>query len=186
MAASRRLLCEADVDLIREVVSWIMPPVFVANLGAGEGTTSLALIAEGKDLFCLNIDSDAEKLAWGRRALMNADAELQQFRFWEGISYEIPSRYIANEDKFTPPFEGDVTFDLVIVDASHEYEDVRRDIKAWLPYVAAGGYLIFHDYDAWDAPHQYPGVKKAVDEVINMGQLRTVKRQGWSILCQKE
>ncbi len=49
--------------------------------------------------------------------------------------------------------------DMVFVDASHEYQDVARDIATARRLLAAGGLLCGHDYcGAW------PGVVRAVDE----------------------
>lgn len=47
--------------------------------------------------------------------------------------------------------------DMVFIDASHEYEDVKRDIEAWLSH--AKKVICGHDWD-WE------GVKKAVTETI--------------------
>jgi predicted O-methyltransferase YrrM len=51
----------------------------------------------------------------------------------------------------------DNSIDFVFLDASHEYEDIKADIKAWYPKVKPGGLFAGHDY-AWD------GVNKAVKE----------------------
>jgi predicted O-methyltransferase YrrM len=52
----------------------------------------------------------------------------------------------------------DVAVDLVYVDASHEAEDVAKDLRAYWDVVRAGGVLFGDDYaPAW------PGVVKAVD-----------------------
>ena len=40
----------------------------------------------------------------------------------------------------------DNSLDFVFLDASHEYEDVKDDILAWLPKVKPGGFLAGHDY----------------------------------------
>jgi hypothetical protein len=47
----------------------------------------------------------------------------------------------------------------VFIDASHDYESVKADVKAWLPKVKKGGYLAGHDW------HHEP-VKRAVIEVL--------------------
>lgn len=38
-------------------------------------------------------------------------------------------------------------FDLVYIDAAHDYKSVRRDIDAWWPRVKSGGMLGGHDYE---------------------------------------
>jgi predicted O-methyltransferase YrrM len=52
------------------------------------------------------------------------------------------------------------SLDFVFIDASHDYESVKKDIEAWLPKVKEGGVIAGHDYDWCD------GVRKAVDEVF--------------------
>jgi ubiquinone/menaquinone biosynthesis C-methylase UbiE len=62
----------------------------------------------------------------------------------------------------------DESLDFVFIDASHEYEDVKSDILAWLPKVKKGGILAGHDYiDA------FPGVINAVNEVIGLNNIKT-------------
>jgi predicted O-methyltransferase YrrM/GR25 family glycosyltransferase involved in LPS biosynthesis len=60
----------------------------------------------------------------------------------------------------------DKSLDFVFIDASHEYEDVKNDIIAWLPKVKPGGVLAGHDYyiDGYD---WFPGVKQAVNEQLD-------------------
>lgn len=59
----------------------------------------------------------------------------------------------------------DNSLDFVFLDASHEYEDVKKDIQEWLPKVKPGGILAGHDYylnEDW-----FVGVKQAVNEEIS-------------------
>jgi predicted O-methyltransferase YrrM len=53
------------------------------------------------------------------------------------------------------------TFDLVFIDASHDYNSVANDIRAWQGLLRSGGMLAGHDY----CPERWPGVKRAVDEL---------------------
>ena len=52
-------------------------------------------------------------------------------------------------------------FDMVFIDASHKYEDVKADILAWMPKVKQGGIIAGHDY-----VESQKGVKRAVDEIL--------------------
>lgn len=38
------------------------------------------------------------------------------------------------------------SIDFVFIDGSHEYQDIKDDINAWLPKVKRGGVLAGHDY----------------------------------------
>jgi hypothetical protein len=38
------------------------------------------------------------------------------------------------------------SLDFVFIDGSHEYQDIKNDINAWLPKVKKGGVLAGHDY----------------------------------------
>jgi SAM-dependent methyltransferase len=59
----------------------------------------------------------------------------------------------------------DNSLDFVFIDASHEYEDVKADILAWLPKVKIGGILAGHDYNTFE------GVNRAVDEIFRINDL---------------
>lgn len=48
---------------------------------------------------------------------------------------------------------------LLFIDADHSFEGVQRDFEAWLPHVAPGGLILFHDYAMPEA-----GVRKFVEE----------------------
>jgi hypothetical protein len=57
------------------------------------------------------------------------------------------------------------SLDFVFIDGSHKYEDVVKDIKAWMPKLKKGGILSGHDYSsAW------PEVVKAVNDVLGEGE----------------
>jgi hypothetical protein len=47
----------------------------------------------------------------------------------------------------------DHSLDAVFVDGSHLYDDVKRDIEAWMPKVRKGGILFGHDLN--DLPSRF-------------------------------
>ena len=59
----------------------------------------------------------------------------------------------------------DESLDFVFIDASHEYEDVKKDIQIWLPKIKKGGILAGHDY--YIGYDYFPGVKAAVNECLS-------------------
>jgi predicted O-methyltransferase YrrM len=67
----------------------------------------------------------------------------------------------------------DNSLDFVFIDASHDYENVMKDIEAWYPKVKNGtGVLAGHDY-SWG-----PEVKKAVDEFFGKINLPIQEYEG--------
>lgn len=55
--------------------------------------------------------------------------------------------------------------DLLFVDAGHTYEEVTKDITAWVHHVKPGGVVIYHDYAVDENSHPlHFEVRRAVDE----------------------
>lgn len=61
--------------------------------------------------------------------------------------------------------------DFIFIDASHDYENVLKDINAWYDKVKVGGVLAGHDYN-------HLPVKQAVDESFPAG-VELITRQTW-------
>lgn len=71
------------------------------------------------------------------------------------------------------PKFADGSLDWVYIDASHYYDDVKRDLADWLPKLVPGGYLCGDDYGRksfWDN-----GVTRAVDECIAGGAVERIE-----------
>jgi predicted O-methyltransferase YrrM len=53
------------------------------------------------------------------------------------------------------------SFDMIFLDAKHDYASVSEDIRAWIPLLRSGGIFCGHDYH-----RNWPGVMRAVQEQI--------------------
>jgi hypothetical protein len=56
--------------------------------------------------------------------------------------------------------------DMVFLDGSHEYDELKRDIETWRGRLAPGGLLCGHDY-----AENWPSVRQAVDECVTGAQI---------------
>jgi len=65
--------------------------------------------------------------------------------------------------------------DLVYIDASHEYEDVKLDVESWLPKIRIGGIICGHDFN--DA-----NVRNAVTELL--GGVSEGETDWWKLKCK--
>lgn len=124
----------------------VRSPLFV-NVGAGHGTSSLAMAEACPQAEIYSVDSDTWFLKCERDTFMMA-----------GIKH--PHQIHANSHAPDLIFEHKA--DLIFIDADHREEEVRADILKWIQYIRNEGIIAFHDYDH----PNYPGVKIAVDELM--------------------
>ena len=87
------------------------------------------------DLFCRNLKAHIDS---GRVCPMRLPS-LEAARVFQAIGY--------------------AGFDMVFIDAAHDYENVKADIQAWKPLVKPGGLLCGHDWG-------HPPIVQAVRELL--------------------
>jgi predicted O-methyltransferase YrrM len=74
----------------------------------------------------------------------------------------------------------DNSLDFVFIDASHDYDRVKKDVEAWYNKVKEGGIISGHDYGS------FPGVKQAVDELVKDKNLKLNTAPGCVWFCYKK
>lgn len=154
-------------DLYEYIIDKIPEGGSFAELGVYQGRSILffAEMAEikGKDIKIFGIDhfegtpgDDIQK-----HLLEGTDLTLKEWYFQNIKDYSDKIQTVIDgTDQALQRFEDD-SLDAVFIDADHNYEPVKNDIKNWVKKVKVGGILAGHDYYG-----DHPGVKQAVDELL--------------------
>lgn len=142
---------EADVETLHRLARMLPDRAVVTNIGAGLGTSALAMLEARQDLFILSIDTMACRAE--QKHLREAGLYgLHRVARLLGKSYEIGEHW---------PW----LVDMVFVDGGHDYESVRLDIETWIPKVKRGGIIAFHDYGP-GGRHHIKAIKDVVDALM--------------------
>lgn len=96
------------------------------------------------------------------------DFEKIEREFWASVGEENRDKRCTmfrctSEDAVLIDTCDDGEFDLIFIDALHDYDHVKQDIALWWPLVRVGGMLTLHDFN-----HKWPGVERAVAESFNL------------------
>ena len=135
----------------------------IVEIGSEWGDSTRAIATENSGIVYA-VDLWADDMSWdntGRysRGGMVIGHRLERFKnYVQGCNIE-PMQMTSLEAAAIFAAKG-VKFDMVFIDASHDYASVKEDILAWRPLLVEGGLLSGHDYTSW------AGVKKAVDELV--------------------
>ena len=121
----------------------------VVEIGSWQGRSARALADHCPGIvFCVD--------TWGNGGEANFDENLADLLGSKVFKVKMPSQRAAGVFALAH-FE----FDLIFIDASHDYEDIKRDILAWRPLLRPGGLFCGHDYQL-----PFPGVIQAVGELV--------------------
>ena len=163
-----------EVQALKELVRMLPSQPEVLQIGAGAGTSSLAILEARDDVHLTTIDIEAGDSPFGslfaERKVVTEAGYINRLTQVHGDSKEIDLR--------------PVVFDMVFIDGDHSYEGCYSDITRWATYLAPDSIMAIHDYKKADAynglngakaphPRVWDGVDLAVDELL-MGKFEKV------------
>jgi predicted O-methyltransferase YrrM len=165
--SSRRALEEAldgvegwfwpqEAWLLHETIRQLCPerPITVVEIGSSRGRSTITagrgLLARpsGGTLYAIDPQDD-DSFEQLRTNLTGAGVE-SMVRLIRATSREARKQF------------GPEPIDLIFIDGSHEYEDVRDDLGEWLPLLRPGGIVALNDAFWW-------GVARAIRERLALG-----------------
>jgi predicted O-methyltransferase YrrM len=179
-------------SLSQEKISSILQPyinkdfIAIAEVGTHIGTTATRFakcILDNKDSYVMCIDTWLADVADyvlrkdGMKYNLNEGNEHVLFdRFIQNIQNNgvetsvIPFRLPSLQAGQILYFYG-IQFDIIYIDASHEYLNVKQDLELYYELLAENGVLFGDDYNI-------DGVKRAVDEFVSTKGLTLVLEEG--------
>ncbi len=128
----------------------------IVNIGAGAGTSGLAIVEAGADpRFVWTVDISPGGPLGGM--------ENERIAFQNAAFPERPVQLLGDSKVIGRNWtEG--ALDLIFIDGDHSPEGVQGDIEAWLPWARRpGGWMIFHDYHS----NNWPAVVEAVERLLD-------------------
>jgi predicted O-methyltransferase YrrM len=167
-------------DVLTGLCESIGAETFV-EVGCKNGRTTGALLHALPELRVMAIDpwapvpnADEDYSGWDFAAI--------EREFWENVG-EHKSRVemwrqtsAAAAFALTADSRMGESFDVVFIDAGHDYENALADIRAWWPLVREGGYLCGHDYQ-----HKFPGVMRAVAQCFPLMRVAVMPDSVWCV-----
>lgn len=122
----------------------------IVNIGAGTGTSGLALREISQDFRIYTVDISQESPIGGLQNERNA---------FENTGLKLPNQILGDSKDIGNKWEfGEI--DFCLVDGDHSDDGCRGDILSWKPHVKKGGIMGFHDYHR----STWPNVCMVVDE----------------------
>ena len=178
---SFKYLYPNELPFLKSLVETLGPSPVVVNIGAGAGTSGLAILESRPDVTLITIDVQDESSPFGcleaeRDVISDAGLDYNWGSRWFQIHSD--SKIVAvNWPSFQnviPRIAGDVMVDMVFVDGNHSFLGAAGDIINWLAWIKHGGTIAVHDYKKEDlapdanGPHPvpWPGVDRAVDVLL--------------------
>jgi len=156
LADAFHYLTRPEVDALIKIAQKLPPDPMVMNIGAGVGTSAMALLEAREDLTLVSLDIEGGISPLG--GLGNELGALKeheidtQWRYAQitGDSIEIGLTWVR-------------PLDLIVLDG--EKTQMGRDLTTWWPHVKPGGYMAVHDYGS----PMWWSVRRDIDDTLGNG-----------------
>lgn len=153
-----------EIEYLRKLGKQLEPESVVVMLGVGPAMMALALLEQADP------------------SIVFTGYDINQSTIWFAEEHvkDLPQKIVfLCEDSSQAEFPFEI--DLLLIDADHTYEAVKKDILQWWPKIKAGGLVLFHDYIKKEDNN---GVAEAIRDCRD-GTWEEVDQPGISIVFRK-
>lgn len=150
-----------EADMLQALARALPSNPIIVNIGAGNGTSTLAFMQSRADAQVYSIDITYESHPYG--CLVGERAHLALAGLGDSPRYH----QIHDDSKEAGRRwfqEQRVLVDMVFVDGDHSYEGAKGDIEIWRELIKPGGIMAIHDFEKIEKV--WHTVDKAVRDVF--------------------
>lgn len=141
----------------------------ILEVGSFMGLSAWGMAQTAHSVFCVDTFKANSAGQQQMGSLQTLDAFLQAVSRYRNVKHFIGTSEEAHAQAH-PIDKNDASgtfiphgqFDMIFIDAMHDYKNVKADIERWYPRVKSGGIFALHDY----RHAAFPGVESAADEVF--------------------
>ena len=139
-----------EVEGLHALTNMLPDRPVVVNVGAGTGTSGLAIAETRSDVELTTVDK--------RKGDAYGGLENERHAF-DGANMSYPIQILGDSREVAREWDGG-DLDMVFIDDGHKRSDIEGDILEWMRHVKPGGIMAFHDYGS----DNWPAVKEVIDE----------------------
>ncbi len=140
-----------EVDLLLKTISGVPGDApTIINIGAGTGTSSLAIRSAKPNSHIFTIDKSKGGPLGGLE---------NEVHVFDEFHLKLPTQILSDSGEAGKVWVGGPV-DVVLIDGDHSEAGCDRDILNWEKHLKPGGLMIFHDYTA----AVWPTVTRSVDK----------------------
>jgi predicted O-methyltransferase YrrM len=150
------------------------------EVGCKEGRTTGHILKNVPGAYAVAIDPWLPQEATAdptKETYQDWDFKKIEAEFWDNVGRESRCKMRRETSEEAAKALSDGNYDLVFIDALHDYEHVKQDIALWWPKVRVGGMLTGHDFN-----HKWPGVERAVAEAFNLMHVGVHQDSVWYVI----
>jgi hypothetical protein len=157
--------------------------IAIIELGILNGETSSKFCEANPNIKVWGIDplipdSMNPNLVGDIDALKKVNEKYPNFLYIPDYSYNVAPNWneVAEKMALLKDQDREPLFDYLFIDASHVYEDVKRDFEDWFALLDQGGIVSLHDSAAnRGGPYHWEGPSKLADELIYDPRVEYIK-----------
>lgn len=129
-----------EIGLLKRIAGCMPYQGHWVNIGAGHGTSALAVLEARPDLQITTVDN---RLDHPSGCLLGEKNSLQS---WVDMGAFVYPLQILGDSAITGQNWKGGLVDAVFIDADHSLPAVMNDWQAWKVHIKPGGIVMFHDY----------------------------------------